>query len=238
MEHLATRTWPEIRAYLESRDGLIVPVGTCEQHGPHLPLNTDTLLSEYFCGRLSTATGLLIAPTLAYGVNLPCDRGLAGTTTLSPEILRRQVRELTEWWSCQGFRKFYVITAHGDPFHVQALEEASGGGILFHQLFDDEYPEILDGQRWMKHACEGETSVMLHLFPDLVRKEAIADHETPFDDFLPYLYHEKTDPIEGSSGVQGYPTLASAEKGARIVEQAWRALWQWYDEGPPPAGGD
>lgn len=62
---LAQLTWPEI----DHRNGIIIPVGTCEQHGRHLPLNTDILLAEYFAERLAEHTQLYIAPTINYGVN-------------------------------------------------------------------------------------------------------------------------------------------------------------------------
>ena len=67
-------TWEEVRIWLEGSDALILPIGTCEQHGPHLPLSTDTLIAEAFAARIAEETGIPLAPTLEYGVNLPCDR--------------------------------------------------------------------------------------------------------------------------------------------------------------------
>ena len=79
MKRLADMTWKEVESYLATGDALIVPLGTCEQHGPHLPLATDTLIAEAFAERIAEATGVPLAPTVAYGVNLPCDRFVPGT---------------------------------------------------------------------------------------------------------------------------------------------------------------
>ena len=79
--------WKEVREYLKAASALIVPVGTCEQHGPHLPLGCDTLIAEEFADRISEATASG-GPTLAYGVNLPCDLFMSGTAGFSFDGLR------------------------------------------------------------------------------------------------------------------------------------------------------
>jgi creatinine amidohydrolase len=78
--HLGDLSWNEAKEYFDkTSQTLIIPVGTCEQHGYHLPLNNDILVVEYLADVLSRRTGALIAPTINYGVNLPCDRTLSGT---------------------------------------------------------------------------------------------------------------------------------------------------------------
>jgi len=67
---LADMTYIEVERYLENNNGIIIPIGTCEQHGAHLPLNNDILGVEYFAKVMSEKTGLLVAPTVNYGVNL------------------------------------------------------------------------------------------------------------------------------------------------------------------------
>lgn len=63
-------TWKEVEEYLKTDKRLIVPIGTCEQHGLHLPLNTDTLVADKLAEYLSQETGILVSPTLNYGINL------------------------------------------------------------------------------------------------------------------------------------------------------------------------
>ena len=78
---LSRLTWEEVSDYLKNNDALILPVGICEQHSRHLPLSTDTVVAEYIANFLSRETGLLVAPTLHYGVGLPCDRVFPGSTS-------------------------------------------------------------------------------------------------------------------------------------------------------------
>jgi len=67
-------TWNEVEKHIsEVNDNLIIPVGTCEQHGYHLPLGNDTFIVEYMASVLSERTNALVAPTINYGVNLPSD---------------------------------------------------------------------------------------------------------------------------------------------------------------------
>lgn len=90
---LGDMTWDEIRNYIEHvNNNLVLSVGTCEQHGYHLPINNDILVSDYLAQILSERTGALLAPTINYGVNLPCDKYLAGTTSVTKDILRDTIR--------------------------------------------------------------------------------------------------------------------------------------------------
>ena len=84
------------------------------------------------------------------------------------------------------------------------------------ELYRYDMSDVLEKQQGVKHACEAETSVMMHLFPDKVREAEIEDFETPSEEFGPYLLHEKSEKIEGSPGNQGYPSHASAEKGREL----------------------
>lgn len=92
---MADMTWHEVKKHIsEVNDNLIIPVATCEQHGNHLPLGNDTFIAEYMADILSERTKALVAPTINYGVNLPCDVHLAGTTSIKPETLREMIVKL------------------------------------------------------------------------------------------------------------------------------------------------
>ena len=85
---MADMTWNEVEKYiLKVNNNLTIPVGTCEQHGYHLPLDNDIFIVEYIANILSLETNALVAPTIKYGVNLPCDVHLAGTTSVKPKTL-------------------------------------------------------------------------------------------------------------------------------------------------------
>lgn len=228
---LADLTWKEIARRLESERRLIVPAGTCEQHGPHLPLSSDTLVAERVAEYLSRKTGILVAPTIHYGVNLPCDRGYAGTCSLSPELLRGTVGSILEWWKGQGFARFFLLSAHGDPLHIEALRAADPDAVRVLSLYDFPMRDILERQEGGRHACEAETSVMLFLRPKAVRREEIRDFTLPFEEFRPYLLHEKTGPIDSAPGHQGFPSFASAAKGKRLYGMMKRRALAWLERG-------
>jgi creatinine amidohydrolase len=226
---METMTWDEVENYLTTKDELIIPVGTCEQHGRHLPLNNDTIMAEYMADYLSKQAGIIIAPTINYGINLPCDKYMYGTTTLKPDILKNILLSLLEWWEFQGFRKFYIITFHGDPFHVETLSNIKENLFLM-EPWEIEYSDILEKQQTIKHACEAETSAALYLYPEKVRFDNIEEYDIPIDKFIAYLRHERDDKIENYVGCLGFPSKATKEKGKIIVNRMKDLLLKQYEK--------
>lgn len=236
---LSEMSWKDVADYLETSRALIIPVGTCEQHGLHLPLSTDTLIAEAFAARISEATGVALAPTVSYGVNLPCDRFVPGTAGFSLDALRVFVTDLLEDWERQGFRQFFIVTAHGcatDGYsfaHHEALKQGAlpllreppcGGApcsvsILFPYWTD--IGDILSGQNGVEHACEAETSLMLFLHPELVRMDLATDVEEAcerrFEAFPEGVGTGFPEP--GWTGAEGSPSRSTAEKGRSILER-------------------
>ena len=247
---LSEMSWKDVADYLDGCRALIVPVGTCEQHGLHLPLATDTLIAEAFATRISEATGVAMAPTVGYGVNLPCDRFVPGTAGFSPEALRAFVTDVLEDWERQGFRQFFIVTAHGcaiDGYsfaHQEALkqgalpllaEPACGDGhcdvsILFPYWTD--ISDILTAQDGVEHACEAETSLMLFLRPDLVRMDLAVDAaEGPDTRFRAFPEGVGTaPPAPGWSGAEGWPSAATAEKGRLVFERCLNPMVRHVSE--------
>ncbi len=197
------------------------------------------MIAEAFATHVSEATGVATAPTVGYGVNLPCDRFVPGTAGFSPEVLRAFVTDVLEDWERQGFRQFFIVTAHacaidGYSFaHHEALkqgalplltEPACGGGrcdvsILF--PYWTGIGDILTAQEGVEHACEAETSLMLFLRPDLVRMDLAADvPEGPETRFRAFPEGVGTaPPVSGWSGAEGWPSAATAEKGRLLFER-------------------
>ena len=227
---LSDLTWEEVNLYLKEKDGLIIPIGMCEQHSKHLPLNTDTLISEYISGYLSEMTEILVAPTLNYGVGLPCDRIYPGSSSIQYENLKGVLLSLIDWWRSQGFRNFFLVTSHGDPLHLKALRETGYNKVFVLDIYRIDIEKILENQKNVKHAGEAETSVMLYLFPEKVRINKIEDFETPFEEFKDYLYHKKVEPIKDSPGCQGYPSSATREKGRKILEKIEENALLWIQK--------
>lgn len=224
---MADMTFDEVREHLKTDSTLIVPVGTCEQHGYHLPLNNDMLMVEYFAGILSQKTGHLIAPTVNYGINLPCDRFMPGTATLTLSLLRETVLSITGWWRTQGFSRFMLLTFHGDPFHIEALSNI-GEDVFLIEPYEIEYSDILEKQATMRHACEAETSAALFLYPQKVRMKRAREHDIPYSIFEDYLFHRNSSVPEGYVGNLGFPLSASAEKGKILVERMVAKMMEDY----------
>ena len=118
---LDSLTWPEAAAWFRRDPRLLLPVGTCLQHGPHLPLGADTIVVERLARAVSEKTGILVAPTLAYGVSSDVERSYAGSATLERKTLHRVLNELVDSWERQGLEEIILMTTHGYGPQIQAM---------------------------------------------------------------------------------------------------------------------
>jgi creatinine amidohydrolase len=236
---LGDMTWEEVASYLEKRDALIIPIGTCEQHGRHLPLRTDSIVCRAYADAIAAETGVPVAPLLPYGVNLPCDRFMAGTAGLSFDALRASLGALFDDWVRHGFRTFFIVTAHGCAMngfsfaHHEAIKEAvrpflMDGACRVCVLFPywTDVSDLLDRQEGAEHAGEVETSLMLYLEPGLVRQDRAegGTEEEPGARYHAYPEGVELAPTPGRSGAEGHPRAADAEKGRRIFERTLEEL--------------
>src|SRR5687768_4072295 len=101
----------DIATTIDADPRLIVPIGTCEQHGPHLPLGCDTIIVERLSDRLSAEFGVLRAPTLEYGVNVESEQTFAGNASMRRKTLHRALNDLLDTWEATGIREFILLTA-------------------------------------------------------------------------------------------------------------------------------
>lgn len=194
-----------------------MPVGACDQYGPHLPIGSSTVVAEEIASQLSQDFGVLRAPAVAYGVNVPGERCLAGAAGLREKTLHRVLNDLLASWEDHGFTEFILITAHSHDPHVEALATVTGttARVRVLDVLDIDFSGLLTGQRVPQHAGEIMTSLMLHLRPDKVNLEQA-------EDFPPdRLGSKQTARVsrlpEESLGVVGFPSLATAETGERIL---------------------
>ncbi|MFO0644935.1 MAG: creatininase family protein [Polyangiales bacterium] len=158
---------------------VLLPVGSTEPHGPHLPLATDAILSERACevaaSRLREANiNAVVAPALPYGVTRYA-AGFAGAVSLSPETTERILEELSTAWISAGFERVCVVNNHLEPAHVEALARAVAKvpGALFANQLTRRWGRTLSDEfrRGDCHAGSYETSLVLAARPDLVREE-------------------------------------------------------------------
>jgi creatinine amidohydrolase len=216
---LADLPWTAVAAHLAGDRRLIVPVGSVEQQGPHLPLGAATLVAERLADDLSREFGVLRAPTVHYGVNPVPEREFAGTAGYSGKTLHRALNELVSDWACQGVREFVFITASTYDPHVEAVAtvRVEGARVRVVSALSVDLSQFLDGGKGPEHAGEALTSLLLHLAPPVVRMERARDFVLDADHAAYLRGRERRLPQE-SPGSVGEPTLATAEKGRKMYE--------------------
>jgi creatinine amidohydrolase len=244
MKHLAKLCFPELESLARSgRAMVILPVGSVEEHGAHLPLGMDAFAAEIYAE--SAAPHIeeegyvaILAPPLSYGVARQA-LGFPGTLTLEPATLRALVIDIGRSLSRHEMKRLVILNGHRDLEHMSALEEAArtlaqedSAQTLCVGLTTDPtvthacHREGLQGlSRSARpdreaHGGEWETSLALHCFPDLVNAQIIPRLEPNFDYDTDAFRNEKKDywTLSGGKGYFGSPASGSAETGQRIVE--------------------
>jgi creatinine amidohydrolase len=196
---------------------LLIPIGTCEPHGPHLPLGCDTILVERLADDLSAQFSVLRAPTLEFGVNAASELAATGGASIRKKTLHRLLNDLLDSWEASLIREFILLTAHGYEPHQEALATVitSRARVRVVDVLAVQVEDLLTGQREPFHGDEVDTSLMLFLAPSLVRMDLAQDYTIPARRGRRYRRGRLRVPRE-SSGSIGLPSLASAEKGQRL----------------------
>ena len=225
----------EVARIVERDPRLIVPIGTCEQHGPHMPLGCDSFIVEHLADDLSAEFGVLRAPTLEYGVNVDTERGFAGNASLRRKTLHRTLNDLIDSWEATGVREFILLTAHEHDPHLEALSTVvtSGARVRVIDLFEVDFSDLLEGQTEPMHGDEVDTSLMLFLAPELVSLDLAEDYMMSRDEVRRYRRGWLRVP-KGSPGSIGRPRLASAAKGELIYERIRSRIRERVFVAPPP----
>ena len=221
---IADLPWTEVAAHLQHDRRLIVPVGACDQSGPHLPVGAGTCVAEALARDLSQEFGVLRAPTLHYGVNLPGEQAYAGTAALRAKTLHRALNELLAAWAAQGFDEFIAITANAYVPHAEAIAtvRAPGTRMRVVEALSADLSGLLEGGTRQEHADEALTSLLLHLRPEAVRMDRLsADGAGDTEDTgqaRKFGFGRLRRIPPGSRGVVGAAALATPEKGRLIYE--------------------
>jgi creatinine amidohydrolase len=208
----------DVRTAIGGDPRLIVPVGTCEQHGRHLPLGTATMIVEHLANDLSAEFGVCVAPTLEYGVNVATERGFPGNASLRKKTLHRMLNDLLDSWESTGVTEFILLTAHEHDPHQEALATVitTVARVRVVDVFAIDFRSLLEGQSEPMHGDEVDTSLMLYLAPQLVRMDLAEDYMMSRDELRRYRRGWLKVPNSSGSGSIGRPTLATAAKGAAI----------------------
>lgn len=209
---LGTLAWPDV-AERAGRTVLIVPLGSTEQHGPHLPLSTDTDIAVALSERVAAAVPqVLVAPPIHYGSSGE-HREFAGTLSIGRRALELLLVELCR--SADAFAGVIFVSTHGG--NRDAVDRAV-------ELLRSEGRRVVrwspsEGEPRDSHAGLGETSVQLALRPELVRQERIHGGNTnPLKELMPVLAIEGVGAVS-PSGVLGDPTGSKATLGKDILDR-------------------
>ncbi len=210
---LAELSWPEVKEYLGRRKDIIVPLGSVEEHGYHLPLSTDSDIALGISKEVSSRTDIILAPLIHYGV---CNttRAYPGTIAITFDSMRSLIADILSSLEDSGFERIYFISGHLGSSHVSALKEASrssGLDVFFLDHRKVDISDIIETEAF--HACEAETSLMLHLHPEKVVMEKAVDED------IEHLAYDVRGIKRTESGVWGYPTKSSAEKGKALLDR-------------------
>ena len=128
-------TWLEVEAYLARSDGILIPVGSTEQHGPMGLIGTDALCAEAIAVAASEEAGALVAPTLAL-TPAPFNTGFPGTVSISVELFEALVREIMDGLTAQGFRHVYFLNGHGANLEPLRCAAADRPGVRIRSWWD------------------------------------------------------------------------------------------------------
>jgi creatinine amidohydrolase len=232
----------EIREAAEAGAIALLPTGAVEQHGPHLPLDTDTFTSFTVCARAAERVRefpVLVLPPVWWGLS-PYWMVFPGTLTLKAETLIAVIVDVAESVARHGFRQMVVVNGHGgnNGLIQAAAVKASQAGIEVAALsYWSLVPEVMrtlceKDAGGIGHAGEMETSLQLHLQPDCVALEDVSPDQCVdlgeragrYGAGTAGVYLPPNPLAEAPHGVYGAPHAASADKGRRVVEASADAL--------------
>jgi len=238
-------TWPEMNEAIAQQRVVLLPVGSTEQHGPHLPLETDAFLAEQVCleaGRRAPDR-ILVLPPVSYGLNRH-HIDFPGTVHIEPEVFIAFCLNITKSVAYHGFPRMLIVNGHGSNAPLAELvarktvleTDSICGAVSYFSLAAKAFAQIRETEMWA-HADEFETSLYLYLAPERVRwDKAVAGNDIEGQ----YVSSDSTSeyPVRFSDywgrwtklGVHGDPTKATAEKGRILWEAAVSGLVAVVDE--------
>lgn len=249
-------TWPAINEAVEAERMVVIPVGSTEDHGPHLPLDVDQVIPGTICERtVKTRSDALLFPTVQHGF-LPHHMDFPGGITVKWDRFVEYLLDLCFSLAHHGFQKLLLVNGHGSNAHLleqvarQVIVQYPGvqcGSLSWWEIeeFQAEFRAHAEaGPRGSAHAGEMETSVYLAIDTDAVdMAKAERDISYPMGDHF-YAYGLADDPDDVSTnvslmewwstisrtGVKGDPTVATAEKGEAFLAGAVAGLHSILDE--------
>ena len=233
---LSKLTWPEVQENLKRNDIAVIPVGSTEQHGKHLPLDNDHYnafqLSKLVAERLKGEVRLVVCPTIPYGISLH-HMAFPGTISLRTETFIELMRDVCRSVIQHGFRKVVIVNGHGGNSAALDVVISELGLETKAHLYLVEFWEIAADViektcgRPVFHADETETSIALALNQRVEMSRATDVIPKSESSFVKYDLYAAPPKVRGalpsfqeltSSGTVGYATRADRENGRKVIE--------------------
>jgi len=230
LENLA---FPEVEAYLKEKDVILIPVGSVEQHSPYGLIGTDFIAAECIARETGKRMGIMVAPTLAYGIS-PHHMAFSGSATLMPETLILVVGDIVKSFLSHGFRRIFFINGHGGNVNsietgLQRLKADNYPGI-FGMISWYDYPEMIDIGRELfdgkegSHATPSEVAVTRCLRPKEFGTKATIELEIEKPEHHWPLSAEEMRQFFPDGRMGSAPWLATESKGKMVIERSVDAL--------------
>ncbi len=245
--YIGDETWTDLGSYFEDESLALVPIGSTEQHGPHLPLKTDALIAEAFAREAARRTGYLCTPTINVGVSAH-HRQFHGTMWVDAPVFRDYVESLTRNLAEHGIDRVIYVNAHGG--NVQHLREVGrrlrNDEALYaiEWMWNDSISELVDElfDQTGPHGGPKETALVQYLADELVHDDRLSEArdggvvDITTNDTIVNGARTYYDAIDNTpNGVVGDQTDATAEKGEQLFEEASEQLanlCEWLDAQP------
>lgn len=244
-------TWQDAKVAIDESQGVaIIPIGSVEQHGYHLPLGTDSFVAQGLAEEAAAKSKALLIPPMWLGW-CPHHMALTGSITIRPEVLTEYLYDVMKALKTHGIRKFVLINGHRIVNIVwmqiaaqRAQEDLDVRAVIFDPAYMSKELIAKLGIGPVGHAEEIETSHMIHMHPDLVHMERAVDN--PVQDkhlysvdpnytkdtlcYVPSRFKDQKAHAAQSGGTAGSPTKATAEIGKEYHEHLVNRLLEVIEQ--------
>ena len=239
---LQLQTWQEVEAYLQTSRGIILPIGSTEQHGPTGLIGTDAICAEVIARGVGETTGALVAPTIAVGM-AQHHLGFAGSMTLRPSTLITVLKDMVESLARHGLERFYFLNGHGgniatlgaafsEIYAARSIGMETNAAPIKCRLKNwwqnqevHDLAKELYGDAEGSHATPSEVAITQFAYPEAIKSAPLEPPVAPRGDFADAADYRRKFP-DGRIGSN--PALATPEAGHRLYEAAVAAIARDY----------
>jgi creatinine amidohydrolase len=224
-------TWLEVEAYLRHSDGIILPVGSTEQHGPMGVIGTDAICASVIAERVGAVVGAYVAPTLAI-TPAPFNMGFPGTMSISEPLFQAMVSEIFAGFAAQGFGHVYVLNGHGA--NLAPLRAAAVRGERIRSWWDFEAVNVFRTARYGAwegmHATPSEVAITQAVGRVIAAGAAVEPPEMLSAAFITAHAGDKHGPADAHRAafpdgrVGSHSALARPEDGVALLRLATEAI--------------